>query len=118
MPQWIAREYLARRGGARFNRKQVAASRCPLLGWSPHTIMVEGRTIGPWFFEVDRQPEVGERAYDEGAEILKAFFHRELENFIGDDLVRLGRQIIDCCLSNGTIDDYVSLIPHESLEKE
>jgi hypothetical protein len=58
MPQWITREYLARRGGAKFNPQQMRASRCPLLGYTPHTIVVEGRTIGPWFFEVD-QPARG-----------------------------------------------------------
>jgi hypothetical protein len=34
MPQWIAREYLARRGGARFSSEQVTPSRCPLLGYA------------------------------------------------------------------------------------
>lgn len=118
MPQWIAREYLARRGGARFSPSQVNAARCPLLGWTPHTILVEGRTVGSWFFEVETQPEVGERAYDVGAEILTAFFHRELEGFRDPDLLRLGRQIIDCCLSGGTLQDYASLIPHETLARE
>jgi hypothetical protein len=118
MPQWIAREYLARRGGARFSKDQVGPARCPLLGWTPRTILVEGRTIGSWFFEVDRQPEVGERAYDQGAEILTAFFHRELAAYLGSDLLRLGRQIIDCCLSGGTPADYAALIPHDTLVEE
>lgn len=115
MPQWIAREYLARRGGARFGGSQVNKARCPLLGWTPHTILVEGRTIGSWFFEVDAQPEVGERAYDEGAEILNTFFRSELEQYLDSDLLKLGRQIIDCCLSGGTLDDYARLIPHETI---
>lgn len=41
MPQWITREYLARRNGAKFTKQQVVPSRCPLLGWSPDSIMVE-----------------------------------------------------------------------------
>ena len=36
--------------------------------------MVEGQTIGNWFLRVEKQPEVGEVAYDRGAEILADFF--------------------------------------------
>jgi len=115
MPQWIAREYLARRGGAQFTADQVKASRCPLLGYTPGKITVEGRTIGSWFFEVDQQPEVGEAAYDRGAEILAEFFHRELSQFLQPDLLPLGRRIIECCLNGGTLDDYARLIDHDTV---
>lgn len=116
MPQWVTREYLARKGGAEFAEDRVMASRCPLLGWNPTSIIVEGRQIGSWFFEVDKQPEVGEAAYDQGAEILNDFFHSELRQFLVDDLDPLGRKIIECCLSNGTISDYASLIDHPVLK--
>ncbi len=115
MPQWIAREYLARRGGARFTSDQLKASRCPLLGYTPGKIDVEGRTIGSWFFEVDQQPEVGEAAYDRGAEILTEFFANELAQFRHPDLLPLGLRVIDCCLNGGTIEDYEALIPHGTL---
>jgi hypothetical protein len=118
MPQWITREYLARRAGANFTSKQVEPSRCPLLGWNPTAIVVEGRPIGSFFFKVHAQPEVGEEAYDKGAEILKEFFHSELSQFLGDDLDPLGRQIIDCCLSGGSVDDYQALIAHPTLTDE
>ena len=115
MPQWVAREYLARRGGARFARNHMKAARCPLLGYTPGKIMVEGRTIGSWFFEVDQQPEVGTVAYDHGAEELHAFFARELEQFLEPDLLDLGRRIIECCLNHGTLADYEKLIDAETL---
>ncbi len=118
MPQWIAREYLARRGSARFTAEQVRAARCPLLGYALRTLMIEGRTIGPWFLEVDRQPEVGEAAYDQGAEILQNFFARELNSFMDPDLLPLGRKIIDCCLSGGTLSDYEGLLDMETLSKD
>lgn len=115
MPQWISREYLARRSNARFTAEQVRPARCPLLGYAMRSLMIEGRTIGPWFLEVDRQPEVGEAAYDEGAEILKNFFARELDGFNDPDLLPLGRKIIDCCLSGGTLADYEGLLDMETL---
>lgn len=118
MPQWIAREYLARRGGARFPRSRMRPCRCPLLGYTPGAIQVEGRQIGSWFFEVDQQPEVGTAAYDHGAEILRAFFASELSQFLQDDLMPLGRRIIECCLGGGTLDDYAALMPHEIFETE
>ncbi|MEX2607081.1 MAG: DUF4914 family protein [Kiritimatiellia bacterium] len=115
MPQWITREYLARRGGAQFDETQVQPCRCPLLGWSPSSIVVEGRPIGSWFFNVEKQPEVGPEAYDKGAEILREFFLKELSQFDHPDLLPLGRQIIECCLHNGNIEDYAALIPHPTL---
>jgi hypothetical protein len=118
MPQWITREYLARRGGARFQESQVRPSRCPLLGLSPGTIVVEGRTIGSQWFEVERQPEVGPDAYDAGAKILADFFKSELSQFLVPDLLPTGRQIIECCLEDGTLDDYRRLLDLPLFEPE
>ena len=117
MPQWITREFLARRGGARFTPKQVRPARCPLLGYTPGKIVMEGRTLGVWFFEVDQQPEVGPEAYDRGAEILEAFFHRELPQFLVPDLLPTGRRIIECCLSGGSLSDYESILNMAVLEQ-
>ena len=110
MPQWLTREYLARRNGAKFNERQVETSRCPLLGWSPKSVMVEARQIGFRFFHVDKQPEVGEEAYDAGAAILQDFFRKELANFDSPELRSLGRDIIRCCLDGGTVADYDALL--------
>jgi hypothetical protein len=110
MPQWIMREYLARRAGARFQEAQMRPSRCPLLGFTPGFIVIEGRTLGSQFFEVDRQPEVGQAAYDAGAAILSDFFKRELAQFLVPDLLPAGRRIVECCLDGGTLADYVSVL--------
>lgn len=118
MPQWIAREYMARRGGARFGRSQMKPSRCPLLGFTPGKIIVEGLTIGSWFFEVDQQPEVGPAAYDRGAEILHEFFQSELEQFLVPDLLPEGRKIIECCINGGTLEDYEAVLPMAVLEED
>jgi hypothetical protein len=113
MPQWIAREYLARRGSARFRPDQLTPARCPLLGYAFWSIQVEGTTIPRWLLEVNTQLEVGDEAYDRGAAILTEFFRTQLEKFREDDLLPLGRRIIDCCLSGGTVRDYEQLIPPE-----
>jgi len=112
MPQWVTREYIARRGGAEFTAEDLHPARCALLGYLPTSILVEGRTVGNWFFDVDKQPEVGEQAYDQGSKILSAFFRRELGGFLHPDLHPTGRAIIDCCLQGGSHQDYAALIPH------
>ncbi len=111
MPQWIAREYLARRGVAKFRPEQLRPARCPLLGHTLQQLQVEGRMIAHWFLQVDTQPEVGEEAYDQGAEILRVFFHKCLADFQDPDLDPLGKQIIACCLDGGKLEDYEQLIP-------
>jgi hypothetical protein len=115
MPQWIAREYLARRGMARFPSEQLVPARCPLLGYALRYMMVEGQTIGNWFLSVERQPEVGEEAYDKGSVILTTFFHQELLKFLDKKIHPTGKKIIECCLQGGTIEDYNSLIPARPL---
>lgn len=111
MAEWLMREYLARRGMARFKSDQIRPARCPLLGYTLHQLQVEGRFISRWFLQVNTQPEVGNAGYDEGAEILYRFFHQELVRLLVDDLDPLGRRIIECCLDRGSVQDYADLIP-------
>ncbi len=110
MPQWIGREYLARRGLARFQPHQLTPSRCPLLGYAFTSMQVEGTPIPNIFLQTDKQPEVGEDGYDKGAEILRQFFVKELQKFRHPDLDPLGKDIINCCLDGGTVQDYESLL--------
>lgn len=111
MPQWIAREYLARRGSAQFRAEQLRLAPCPLLGYSLRHFQVEGRAIAPWFLQVELQPEVGMVAYEQGAQILYDFFHKELAQFIHPELTSSGRKIIECCLDEGCVEDYERFIP-------
>jgi hypothetical protein len=111
MPQWIAREYLARRGSSRFRPEQLQPARCPLLGYALYSMQVEGVAIPRDFLQVNTQPEVGDVAYDEGARILTQFFHQELNGYLKEtDLLPLGRKIIECCIQGGTVKDYEGLI--------
>ena len=105
-PQWIAREYLARRGHAPFRQDRIAPSRCSLLGHHLKSLQVEGSAIGHWFLQVETQPEVGEEAYDKGAAMLRDFFDEQLRKFLDPDLDPLGRKIIECCLNGGRVEDY------------
>lgn len=110
MPQWIAREYLARRGHARFQEGHTQPARCPLLGHAMFSMRVEGTQIPHWLLEVNTQPEVGEEAYDKGAEILKDFFKKTLQDFMEPDLCDKGRAIVECCMDDGSLDEYISLL--------
>lgn len=105
MPQWICREYLARRGASRFREDQIAPSRCPLLGYTLDTLHVEGSRIGHWFLQVETQPEVGTEAYDQGAAMLMGFFREQLALFQKPELMPLGHEIIECCLAGGSAKD-------------
>lgn len=113
MPQWIAREYLARRGAAKFRPDQLSPARCALLGHTLHQLQVEGRMLPPWFLQVETQPEVGEAAYDKGAKMLEAFFYKCLADFQSPELDPLGKRIIECCFDGGTVEDYNKLMPGE-----
>ncbi len=110
MPQWLARDYLARRGFAPFLPGQLIPSRCSLLGYSLKSIRIEGVTIPSVLLRVEKQPEVGEEAYDAGARILTEFFHKQVNKFLQPELDDLGQKIIECCLSGGSVEDYEKFI--------
>lgn len=110
MPQWISREYLARRGNANFSADRLSASRCSLLGYAMNTMKVEGRQIPKWLLKVEYQEEVGKKAYDRGAKILYEFFIKTLAQFQEDTLNPVGRRIIQCCLDKGSVGDYEQIL--------
>ncbi|MBD3422392.1 MAG: DUF4914 family protein [Chitinivibrionales bacterium] len=110
MPQWVSREYMARRGMAKFKPSQLVKSRCSLLGYTLKSMQVEGSIIPREFLRVDEQPEVGAEGYDRGAAILAGFFKQELKKYFSSDLDQTGRRIIECCNDGGSVDDYESLI--------
>ncbi|MFZ5988716.1 MAG: DUF4914 family protein [Bacillota bacterium] len=111
MPQWIAREYLARRGSARFMPEQLVESRCSLLGYSLDSLKVDGTFLPKGFLQTNLQAEIGKEGYDAGAKILSDFFKKELAKFVSPDLNPLGKKIVECCMSDGTLNDYIDLIP-------
>lgn len=110
MPQWLVRDYFARRGHARFRDDQLIDSRCSLLGYSMKNMRIEGVDIPHKFLQVENQPEIGIEAYDAGAKILETFFHSELAKFNKDGIDPIGKKIIECCLSGGSVKEYSELL--------
>ncbi len=115
MAEWIAREYLGRRGTAKFPVSKLRPARCPLLGYTLDTMQVEGTILPPFLLRVDEQPEVGAEGYDKGAATLSEFFQCELRNFLQPALDDLGRQIIECCIDGGSVEDYEAMLPSVDL---
>jgi hypothetical protein len=113
MPQWLVRDYLARRGHARFESDQIVPSRCPLLGYALESMRIEGSMVPRWFLQVDTQPEVGPEAYDAGADTLTEFFREQLQKYLQPDIDPAGRDIIDCCLDGGSVADFAALLEGE-----
>jgi len=111
MPQWIAREYIARRGSAKFKPDQLKAARCPLFGYSLATLKLDGTFIPMAFLQPETQAEIGIEGYDKGAQLMTNFFKDELKKYLTPELNPLGRQIIEYCLRDATSDEYCDLIP-------
>lgn len=111
MPQWLTREFLARRGGVKFRPDQLVAARSTLLGYCPTSVQIEGVPIPHWFLQVETQPEVGTEAYDQGAEVLAQFFHAELAELgASGDLDPLGRRIITWCQDHGGVRELEGIL--------
>ena len=111
MPQWIMREYLARRGSAKFNPDHLVAARLPLLGYCLNNVKIDGQNVWKAFLQPETQSQMGKDGYDKGAAILIDFFKRELDQFNTPELNPLGKQIIECCLRGASLEEYIDLIP-------
>ncbi|MBQ5799885.1 MAG: DUF4914 family protein [Oscillospiraceae bacterium] len=110
MGEWISREYLARHTGT-VRAKHLVPSRCPLFGYSLDEMKLDGQFIRQTFLRPETQSKLGTEGYDAGAKILTDFFKEQIQQFLTDDLDPLGRQIIECCLNDGTLEDYLALTP-------
>lgn len=110
-PQLLMREYLTRRGVAKLRKDQYQPARCSLLGYELNYLTIESSKIPTRFLKVYNQLEVGTEGYDQGAEILEDYFKRELQKFLKEDLYKTGKQIIEACLSNATVEEYNEIVP-------
>ena len=115
MAEHLMREFIARRNGADFEKEYLIESRCPLLGYTVNEVKVEGNSVPQTLLRPEIQPEIGTEAYDKGAAILTSFFKKEIEQFLTPELDPLGRRIIEVCLRDGSINDYLKLIPMRKL---
>jgi len=110
MSEWIDREYLARRLG-KIKPTHLTPARCPLFGYALLDLKLGNQYVRQTFLRPELQSRLGEDGYDAGAKILTDFFKEELKQFLTDELDPLGRQIIECCLNDGTLEDYLALTP-------
>ncbi len=118
MAEWVAREYLARRGSAKFARDQVSEAPCPLLGYIPNQLKIEGSIIARVFLHVEEQLQGGMEVYEEGARQWREFFAQEIKPFLVPELDPLGRKIIEACLDGAHQEDYRRLIPHPMFRED
>ena len=109
--EWISREYLARHGGAKIRREHLEPARCPLLGYAMKDLTIDGQKIRSKYLRVDTQDRVGTDGYDAGAKILTDFFRKELAKFDTPELDPLGKQIIDCFMNGGKLEDFEAITP-------
>lgn len=111
VPEWISREYLARRGGVNMKMDRLVPARCSLMGYCLKEMRVDGQEISHTFLRPELQEALGEDGYDKGAKILMDFFAKELAAYDVEELHPVGKQIIDCFKKGGTVEDYCAILP-------
>ncbi len=109
--EWLTREWLARKGAGRMRATDLVPARCPLFGYAPAQVTLDGQPVRRTLLMPETQSQVGIEAYDAGAKILTDFFASELRQFLTDELDPAGREIIETFLAGGTVEDYAALTP-------
>ena len=108
--EWITREYLARRSGT-VKAAHLVEARCPLFGYSLDEMKIDGQFIRRTFLRPELQSKLGEDGYDVCSKILTDFFKEELKQFMVPELDPLGRKIIELCMNDAPVEEYVRLTP-------
>ena len=111
MPQWIAREYIARRGSAKFKLEHLSESKCVLLGYELEALKVDGQYIRKTLLQPMKQEEVGPEGFFKGADILKNFFKTEIVKYNTKNLDPIGQQIINLYMEDAPLAEFINLIP-------
>ncbi len=115
MGEWITREYLARRLGI-VRMKHLVPARCPLFGYSLEEMKIDGQYVRQTFLRPELQSKLGFKGYDKGAKIVTDFFKEQLQQFLTDELDPLGRKIIETCMNDGKLEDYLALTPMDNIK--
>ncbi len=110
MGEWLTREYLARRNGT-VRMKHLVPARCPLFGYSLDEMKIDGQYVRRTFLRPELQSKLGFAGYDAGAKILTDFLKEQAQTFLADDLDPIGRQIIELCLNDAPLEDYLAITP-------
>lgn len=115
MGEWLTREYLARKGGT-VKLKHLVPSRCPLFGYSLDEMKIDGQYVRQTFLRPELQSKLGFEGYDAGSKILTDFFKKQIREFMTDELDPIGRHIIELCLNDAGLEDYLAVTPLKNIK--
>ena len=110
MGEWLTREYLARRNGV-VRMKHLVPARCPLFGFSLDEMKIDGQYVRRTFLRPELQSKLGFEGYDAGVKILTGFIKEQVKEFMTDDLDPIARQIIELCLNDAPLEEYLKITP-------
>ena len=114
MGEWLTREYLARRNGV-VRLKHLVPARCPLFGYSLDEMKIDGQYVRQTFLRPELQSKLGFEGYDAGAKILTDFFKEQVQGFLNDELDPIGQQIIELCLNDAPLEEYLAITPLKNI---
>ena len=110
MGEWLTREYLARRNGS-VRMKHLVPARNPLFGYSLDEMKIDGQYVRRTFLRPELQSKLGYEGYDAGVKILTDFMKEQVREFLTDDIDPMGRKIIELCLKDAPLEDYLAITP-------
>ena len=97
--------------GGKINADRLVAARCPLFGYDIDRLRLEGQYISAGLLHPYMQPELGTEGYDAGAKQLTDFFKKELGQYLEMELDLRGREIIELCMADAPVEEYLRLSP-------
>ena len=113
--EWVTREYLARHNGT-VRMKHLVPARNPIFGYSLDEMKIDGQYVRQTFLRPELQSKLGLEGYDAGAKILTDFIKEQVKQFYTDDLDPVGRQIIELCLNDAPLEEYLKITPMDNIK--
>lgn len=110
MGEWLSREYLARHLGT-VRAKHLVPARCALFGYALDEMKLDGQFVRQTFLRPETRPSSAPRATTPARRSSPISSRSRSRSSSATISTPLGKEIIDCCLHDGTLDDYLALTP-------
>ena len=93
------------------NTEPISIRGCKNIKARLDEMKIDGQYIRVTFLRPELQSKLGYAGYDAGAKILTDFIKEQVQQFISDELDPVGRRIIDLCLNDAPLEEYLALTP-------
>ncbi|MDD2941971.1 MAG: DUF4914 family protein [bacterium] len=107
---WVMRHWLCQKANGALNLEEhIRPARHPLLGYTFRNVRIRDHQVPEHLLRINRQSDVGDDGYDNGAAILSNAYKDILKDYLKPGLDKHIRHVIEACLGDASHEEYKNL---------